>query len=237
MLPFFNLKRLSIMLNKSKNFNWARDKYPHGILLGGLTIGKPVANLTNQFSNPTLLKSRIAMLYKPRNSQWVLGKYLAVVVLVGLIAGSMAFKPALLPQILDQATEKIKVKGVVVDTDNRPLPDFLVKVADAKMFFLTDKFGQYEATIPVSSDFVFGSKIHQAISVKVKGDQVVNAVLAKTGASDSSVVHVYPWIIEEKWNTDEINLGQLIPRYAPDKARPQPDTLYPKFRFLGDVNP
>lgn len=163
-----------------------------GNFLNVLTGGDPIADLTNPFFRPQLLKSRIDMLYKTRNSKWALGKYLAVVFLVGFLAGSMAFKPALVPQIPAQAAEMIKVKGVVVDTHNRPLSDFLVKVADAKMVFLTDQLGQYVAasevpTFPGGIDafrkFIARNAVYpvRASKASVQGKVLINFVVSATG--------------------------------------------------------
>ncbi len=48
-------------------------------------LGDPFAGLTNNFSKPKSLEIRIAMLYRKQNSKWALGKYLAIVPLVGLV--------------------------------------------------------------------------------------------------------------------------------------------------------
>lgn len=54
-------------------------------ILSDYALGDPFDNLTNNFAKPGFLKSRITMLYKNKNSNWTLGKYLAVLPLVGLV--------------------------------------------------------------------------------------------------------------------------------------------------------
>jgi TonB family protein len=75
-----------------------RDRYAEFMV--SYTMGTPVAMLANPFFNSSLLKDRIMMLYKKRNSNWSLGKYAAVLVAVGLLAVLMAFKPAVVPSDL-----------------------------------------------------------------------------------------------------------------------------------------
>ena len=196
----------------------------------------PVSALANPFLKPSSLKDRIAMLYKNRNSKWVLGKYLAVVILAGFVAASMAFKPAIVTGVLSKIASTVKVKGVVVNNDGEPLSNFLVKVADARMVFLTDNLGRYEAIIPSDSKLVFNSKNYKSVDVRVKDDQVVNAILTRLESTDSSVVLVYPWTTMEKVHPGQDNFGQLIPRFYDDLNPPKPGIQEWKLRFLGHAS-
>lgn len=148
----------------------------------------PVSALANPFLKLSSLKDRIAMLYKNHNSKWVLGKYLAVALLIGFVATSMAFKPAIIPGLHAQTPKMIKVKGLVVDTDNKPSSNFLLKIADAKMEELPSsgtaseapsfpgglnalqEFIGHHATYPVS-----------ATRANVQGKALISFVVSATG--------------------------------------------------------
>ncbi|MBE9466355.1 energy transducer TonB [Dyadobacter subterraneus] len=54
-----------------------RDYYARFLVSYSLSV--PVTLLTNHFFNSSTLKSRIKMIYKNRNSRWILGKYLMIV--------------------------------------------------------------------------------------------------------------------------------------------------------------
>ncbi|WP_247236043.1 TonB family protein [Telluribacter sp. SYSU D00476] len=60
-----------------------RDRYAS--FLVAYSLNTPVAVLTNHFFNSSLLKDRIQMLYKNRDSRWSLGKYLTILPLIGLV--------------------------------------------------------------------------------------------------------------------------------------------------------
>ncbi|WP_373330839.1 TonB family protein [Salmonirosea aquatica] len=78
----------------------AREAYAHFLL--AYALNNPANMLTNNFLNPSHLKSRIMMLYKNRNSNWALGKYAAVVVLISFVSLMMAFKPAVVKSDLSK---------------------------------------------------------------------------------------------------------------------------------------
>lgn len=59
-----------------------RDHYAR--FLVSYSLSAPVAALTNHFFNSSILKNRIKMIYKNRNSRWSLGKYLVIAPVVFL---------------------------------------------------------------------------------------------------------------------------------------------------------
>ncbi|GAB2783839.1 hypothetical protein GCM10027275_29880 [Rhabdobacter roseus] len=74
-----------------------RDRY--AAFLVSYALGAPLATLTNHFFTSSLLKQRIKMLYKNRNSPWTLGRYLAVVPLIGLVLMLTAARQRLITAI------------------------------------------------------------------------------------------------------------------------------------------
>jgi len=85
-----------------------RDRYANFLL--AYALHKPANTLTNNFLNSSHLKNRIKMLYKIRNSKWALGKYVAVLALVGFVVTLMAFKP-------------VMVQDISAKTDTLTVPD------------------------------------------------------------------------------------------------------------------
>jgi len=74
-----------------------RDHYAR--FLVAYALNAPIASLTNHFFNSSLLKSRIMMIYKNRNSNWVLGKYLLIFPLIGVVVILTAARQRLLDAV------------------------------------------------------------------------------------------------------------------------------------------
>ncbi|WP_373513323.1 TonB family protein [Persicitalea sp.] len=198
-------------------------------------LGDPLDSLTNNFLSCSTLKNRIAMLYKDRNSKWALGKYAAVVAFVGSVALLMAFKPALSPEVPALVTQKVTIKGSVVNTDNQSLADVFVITADLRNHFVTDDLGQYELSIPAGSELVFNKKDYKPVKVTVKDNQVIDAVLAASKSADSSVVSVYPFVITERMNPGQSGYGGMfIPKFLPDIKLKSDSVQTFKYHFLSD---
>lgn len=68
-----------------RKINLTRLRASAGLLLH-YAFDAPIEDLTNNFIRPKLLKNRIAMLYKNRNSNWALGKYAATALIVGTVS-------------------------------------------------------------------------------------------------------------------------------------------------------
>jgi hypothetical protein len=74
-----------------------RDHYAK--FLVAYALSAPITSLTNHFFNSSLLKSRIMMIYKNRNSNWVLGKYLLIFPLIGIVVMLTAARERLLDAV------------------------------------------------------------------------------------------------------------------------------------------
>ncbi len=62
----------------------APDRDHYARFLVSYSLSAPVTALTNHFFNSSILKNRIKMIYKNRNSKWSLGKYLVIAPVVFL---------------------------------------------------------------------------------------------------------------------------------------------------------
>ncbi len=68
-----------------RKVSFTRLRASAGVLLD-YAFDAPIGGLTNNFVKPKLLKNRITMLYKTKNSNWALGKYAATALIVGAVS-------------------------------------------------------------------------------------------------------------------------------------------------------
>ncbi|MBU1820074.1 MAG: TonB family protein [Bacteroidetes bacterium] len=180
-----------------------RDQYAE--FLVAYALHAPVATLTKHFFNTSLLKSRITMLYKNRNSKWALGRYAVVLPLVGLVlmltaarervadaletslpAGTETFlsfpetplaQSAELPPALVETTT---VRGTVRSSKTKePLPFANVLLVGTNTGTTTDVNGNFELKeVPLSSMLAISYINYKPRLVEItKPNQVVNVVL------------------------------------------------------------
>jgi TonB family protein len=133
-----------------------RDRYAEFLL--AYALNTPVAALTNHFFNTSLLKSRITMLYKNKNSNWSLGKYAAVALLIGFISLAVAScEREVMPTSTKDGADKnvsgkINVEGIVKGPDGKPLPGALISDANQKLGTTTDAEGKFKMKVPAGTD-------------------------------------------------------------------------------------
>lgn len=136
-----------------------RDAYAE--FLVAYALGAPVAALTNHFFNTSLLKSRITMLYKNRNSNWSLGKYAAVALFIGMMSLVVAscereVVPTAASSSDKNVTGKINVEGIVKGPDGKPLQGALISDAGQKLGTTTDAEGKFKLKVPAGTDLKVG---------------------------------------------------------------------------------
>ena len=172
-------------------------------------LGTPSTDLTNPFFNPKLLKNRIAMLYKNKNSKWSLGKYAAVALLIGFASLVVAScERDSLPSAQDTANKNvsgmISVFGVVKDADGTPLPGASIEVEGTTRGTSTDSEGKFRLEMPAGSDLVVkfvGFKEHllkvnskyKRVAFQVKmtpGDGKENTNITGVPAADGKTLRV-----------------------------------------------
>jgi TonB family protein len=95
----------------------APDRDHYARFLVSYSLSAPVAALTNHFFNSSILKNRIKMIYKNRNSKWSLGKYLVIAPVVFLALTLTAAREKIFE---DSENAKIPaVKTNTQDTENK----------------------------------------------------------------------------------------------------------------------
>jgi TonB family protein len=180
-----------------------RDQYAE--FLVAYALRAPVATLTNHFFNSSLLKSRITMLYKNRNSKWALGRYAIVLPLVGLVlmltaarervadvletslpAGAETFlslpetPPSQNTEVSPAPIETTTVKGTVRSSKTKELlPGAIVVVVGTTTGTATDENGAFELKeVPLNSQLAISYVSYETRKVEVtKKNQAVNVVL------------------------------------------------------------
>ncbi|MPR33445.1 TonB family protein [Salmonirosea aquatica] len=173
-----------------------------------------VPDLTNQFFTSSFVKNRITMLYKNKNSKWALGKYLAIVPLVGLVLMLTAARERVTDalgnntRVLPSATssraplpevplaETTTVKGTVRSSKTKELlPGANVIVAGTSRGATTDANGAFELKeVPLDSKLAISYVGYETRVVEItKKNQAVNVVLAwQQNPLQDVVVVAYP---------------------------------------------
>ncbi len=195
-----------------------RDQYAE--FLVAYALHAPVASLTNHFFNTSLLKSRITMLYKNRNSKWALGRYAVVLPIVGLVLMLTAARERV-AEVLDEtlptstealfslpeaspipktepastAIETTTVKGTVRSSKTKELlPLANVILAGTNRGTTTDENGTFELKeVPLNGKLAISYVGYETRIVEVtKKNQAVNVVLEwRQAPLDKTVVVTY----------------------------------------------
>ncbi|KQS23866.1 M56 family metallopeptidase [Dyadobacter sp. Leaf189] len=122
-----------------------RDTYAHFLVSYALNV--PGQVLTNHFSNASLLKNRIKMIYKNRTSKWLLSKYLLILpitVTAVFLTAAREYIPQ--PRTASPAilTDHAMIKGRISDKNGKPIPGAIVIVKNKTQGAATDKDGNFE---------------------------------------------------------------------------------------------
>ncbi|WP_051664057.1 M56 family metallopeptidase [Dyadobacter crusticola] len=132
-----------------------RDSYAHFLVSYALKVPEQV--LTNHFSNASLLKDRIKMIYKTRTSKWLLSKYLLIFPLalatIFLTAAReyIPMSPASKPELANANV----VKGKVSDQNGKPVPGANVIIKNTTQGAATDLDGNFELqNVPAGASLV-----------------------------------------------------------------------------------
>ncbi|HEV7346814.1 M56 family metallopeptidase [Telluribacter sp.] len=188
-----------------------RDRYAS--FLVAYALNTPLSTLTNHFFTTSLLKDRIKMLYKNRNSRWSLGKYAVVVAIVGLVTlTASSFKPGKSP-VVTENSQRVQIEGIVVDADGHRIEGVTVLSENKRFRTFTDTEGQYLIQVPAGSKLTFELEGYKSISLRVTKWQVVNATLMQAGAPVSSTVALSPSEEREDIYAEPVRIGEF--RFIP----------------------
>ena len=181
------------------------------------------ARLVNPFFNSSLLKDRIVMLYKNKNSRWSLGKYAAVALLVGFVSllaascGQNTDEKSETGATAAVAEKALLVEGTVVGTDGEPLPGAVVVVKDSQVGTTTTSQGQFRILVPADSELDFSFMTHKTASLQVKQQGTINVTLAEKRADEASVAQ---WMSPDTGQVEIVQRvkNQLLPNYVTDSV-------------------
>jgi TonB family protein len=102
----------------------ASDREVYAKFLLSYSMGVPVAVLANHFFKPTLVKERIIMLYRERNSRWLLGRYLIIIPLIATALMVTAARQRILDSLdAKRFIDKQFYDSILADTKNNVLVD------------------------------------------------------------------------------------------------------------------
>ncbi|MBE9466356.1 TonB family protein [Dyadobacter subterraneus] len=160
-----------------------REQYAR--FLVAYALNAPIASLTNHFFNSSLLKSRIQMIYKNRNSQWALGKYLMIFPIIGMVVMLTAARERLLTAIERNnfkvlSTREISVSGIVSDENGQAIESASVIVKGKTAGTLTDMYGKFEISdVYIKDSLVISHINYETIIVDVKNPELDFIILKK----------------------------------------------------------
>ncbi|WP_373514651.1 TonB family protein [Persicitalea sp.] len=168
-----------------------RDGYADFLL--SYATNAPSTVLTNQFFNPKLLKNRIAMLYKNKNSNWSLGKYAAVALLISFTSLLVAScERDSLPTAKNSSSKNmsgmVEVSGVVTDANGKAIPGADIMVMGATRGTTTSSEGRFRLDAPAGSELKFsyeGFKNH-LLKLNPKYEKVAYRVAMTPGEGQTS---------------------------------------------------
>ncbi len=232
-----------------------RDRYANFLL--SYALNKPANALTNNFLNSSHLKNRIKMLYKNRNSKWALGKYLAILPLMGIVLMLTATRervadavednmPLLAPATTLVATlpevnvvETTTVKGTVRSSKTKELlPGANVVLAGTTRGTTTNAQGAFELNdVPLDSKLAISYVGYEARVVKItEKNQAVNVVLEWQQNSLNSVVVVSygtstdsrPWVAGDSLKETDKEEFKVV-----EQMPEFPGGIQEMYRYLG----
>jgi TonB family protein len=160
-----------------------RDHYAN--FLVSYALSAPVASLTNHFFNSSLLKKRILMIYKNRNSDWALGKYLLILPLIGLVVMLTGARERLLNAIEKKqyniiSTKNIAVEGTVKDANGKAVKAASVLVKGTAKGTSTDQNGKFQfADVAIGSTLIISHINFESFAIDVTGSALDQIVLRK----------------------------------------------------------
>ena len=158
-----------------------RDQYAN--FLVSYALSAPIASLTNHFFNTSMLKNRIIMIYKNRNSQWVLGKYFLVFPLIGIILMLTAARERLLNAVERKdyqlvSSKNITVEGTVKDENGKAIKAATVIVKGTNKGASTDLDGRFKLeNISLGSTLVVSHINYESLAIEVKESDVLNEIV------------------------------------------------------------
>ena len=173
-----------------------RDYYARFLI--SYTLAAPVASLTNHFFNSSLLKTRIQMLYKNRNSHWTLGKYLMVIPVIGIVLMLTAARERLLTAV-EKASfnaisgKNISIEGTVRDEDGKVVKAATIIVKGATKGTATDENGRFKLNdVSLGSTLIITHINYETFEIEVNGVTVLDFITLRKKDNTLAEVFITP---------------------------------------------
>ena len=182
-----------------------RERYATFLISYGLQA--PIQSLTNHLFNSSLLKNRIAMIYKTRTSHWLLGKYAMIVPVILIIVLSTASNTRLNP-ISKTIKEKasLDAPSKVIITEEMPSdPKVKIKAATTNETFDINVVVVDELGKPVSRATLLSPNKAPLGKTDENGQFQIKGVEADSRISVSHVSFVTKRFVAKK-TSDSYNL-------------------------------
>uniref|UniRef100_UPI003F71F264 carboxypeptidase-like regulatory domain-containing protein n=1 Tax=Dyadobacter sp. TaxID=1914288 RepID=UPI003F71F264 len=194
-----------------------RDSYAHFLVSYALKV--PGQVLTNHFSNASLLKDRIKMIYKNRTSKWLLSKYLLILP----IAVATVFLTAAreyIPQPAGDRTTALNeipvIRGKVFDQKNKPVPGANVVIKNGTKGAATDREGNFELkNVPENASLVVSHIQFKAKEVALSKGKVSYVIVIEPESSSSQAATITRAAAPAE--------PKLVQTFTPNKAANKPD--------------
>jgi len=173
-----------------------RDHYAR--FLVSYTLAAPIVSLTNHFFNSSLLKSRIKMIYKNRNSQWALGKYLTIVPIIGVTLMLTAARERLLDAIDKEnykvtAPQNMTIEGIVRDEDGNLIKAANVVVKEIAKGTATDDNGKFKLDgVAIGNTLVISHKNYETLAIEITGAAKLDFITLRKKDNNLNKVLVEP---------------------------------------------
>ena len=187
-----------------------RDHYAR--FLVSYNLSAPIASLTNHFFNSSLLKNRIQMIYKNRNSPWALGRYLTIVPMIILGLMLTAARERLLNAIERRnyhvvSGRNISIEGIVLNDEGNPVMAATIIDKGTEKGTSTDVNGRFKLDdIAIGSTLVITHVSYEAFEIEVNGTYALEPIKLRTKQNVFSEVVAEPTKKSEKDKSE----GQVL---------------------------
>ncbi|GGB79078.1 TonB family protein [Dyadobacter sediminis] len=145
----------------------AANRESYAAFLVAYALKMPVQMLVNHFSNSSLLKDRIKMIYKNRTPKWLLSKYLLILplaVITVLYTAARKHIPLPVTYPAHAQPKDILVQGTVSDPGGKGISGAIVIVKNTNQGVATDVNGKFELTNIAENAVLVASQIQYKTS-------------------------------------------------------------------------
>lgn len=190
-----------------------RDHYAN--FLVSYALSAPIASLTNHFFNSSMLKKRIVMIYKNRNSDWALGKYFLILPLIGLVVMLTGARERLLNAVERKdykilSAQNIPVEGTVSDENGKPVKAASVVVKGTTKGTSTDQNGKFKfADIAIGSTLIISHINFETFAIEINGSAALDQIVLRKRDNMLSEVTVQSYVRKKDTPETESQNGKF----------------------------